>query len=327
MSPLGSTRPRGVLVATAALGLALVAPGLSTPAGAAPGEDRTSRAAPRTIDLPDGFQPEGIATGRGGVGYVGSLDDGRIYSFDLATGRRVSVTEGPGTASVGLALDRRSDRLYVAGGDAGTARVVDTRTGRTIADYTLAEGEAFINDVILTRKAAWFTNSASPEVYRVPIGVRGKAPAERLVRVFDLRGDWAQPEGFGANGITRTPDGKALLVVNSTDGTLFRVGVKGRRAGVARQVDLGGQSLTNGDGMLQRGRTLYVVRNRSNVVVELRLDPRGLSGRKVGALRIATFDVPTTLAAARGNLYLPNARFGTDPTPRTPYTVSVVERR
>ena len=98
-------------------------------------------------------------------------------------------------------------------------------------------------------------------------------------------------------------------------------------AGFAVEADLGGQSLTNGDGMLLRNRKLYVVRNRLNVVVELKLDKRGLSGRKVDVKRSKTFDVPTTIAAKRGRLYLPNARFGTEPTPETSYTVSVLKKR
>ena len=46
------------------------------------------------------------------------------------------------------------------------------------------------------------------------------------------------------------------------------------------------------------------------------LDRRGTTGRVVRTLTAAdlpagaTFDVPTTVAAYRGSLYLPNARFG-----------------
>ena len=40
------------------------------------------------IDLPDGFQPEGITIGPGGTGYVGSLADGDVFVFDVRTGER-----------------------------------------------------------------------------------------------------------------------------------------------------------------------------------------------------------------------------------------------
>jgi len=36
--------------------------------------------------------------------------------------------------------------------------------------------------------------------------------------------------------------------------------------------------------------------------------------------------VPTTVAAFRDRLYLPNARFTTPPTPTTPYSVVAIDR-
>ncbi len=325
MTLLGSRRPqtRTSLAALAAAGLALTATVAVSPAADAIAQKPASP----TIALPDGFQPEGIAIGKGPTAYVGSLADGDLYAFDVRSGKGSVISEGPGTSSVGLKVDTKRDRLYVAGGGTGTARVVDVASGEIVADYPLTDGPAFINDVVLTKKAAYFTNSAAPEVYRVPITKNGQLPDADSIRTLELRGDFEQPDGFGANGITRTPDRKALLVVNSADGTLFRVAIKGKRAGSARLVDLGGQSLSNGDGMLQRNRTLYVVRNRLNKVVELRLDKAGLSGRKVGVQRSAGFDVPTTIASRGGRLYLPNARFGTEPTPDTTYTVSVLKKR
>src|SRR5688572_11937855 len=96
-----------------------------------PGVAAASPAFPTTIDLPNGFQPEGIAIGPGPVAYFGSLADGRIYRADLRTGRGRVISEGPGTPSVGLKTDEKG-RLYVAGGAAGNARVIDTRTGEVL---------------------------------------------------------------------------------------------------------------------------------------------------------------------------------------------------
>ena len=45
--------------------------------------------------------------------------------------------------------------------------------------------------------------------------------------------------------------------------------------GEATEVDLGGASLTNGDGILLDGRTLYVVRNRLNQIAVVELDETG----------------------------------------------------
>lgn len=41
---------------------------------------------PDTIALPAGFQPEGIASGRGSTFYAGSLANGAIIKGDLRTG-------------------------------------------------------------------------------------------------------------------------------------------------------------------------------------------------------------------------------------------------
>jgi sugar lactone lactonase YvrE len=276
---------------------------------------------PARIELPDAFLPEGIAI-RGTTAYFGSRADGDIYAASLVTGRGRVISQGTGTPSVGLKVDHRK-RLFVSGGPAGDARVVDTRTGRILRSYQLATGTTFINDVVLTKRVAWFTDSQNAVLYGLPLGPRGKLPHPSRVIRLPLGGDWVQATGFNANGITQTPDGRALLVVNSGSGLLFRVNP---RTGVARQVDLGGALLTNGDGMLLLGRTLYVVQNRLNQVAVVRLDRSGRSGVVTGALESLDFDVPTTVAAFGRWLYLPNARFTTPPTPQTPYWVTRISR-
>src|SRR5262245_38619752 len=57
---------------------------------------------PRRFDLPPGFQPEGIAIGGGPTAWFGSRVDGDIYRVDLRTGRGKVVSQGPGTATVGV---------------------------------------------------------------------------------------------------------------------------------------------------------------------------------------------------------------------------------
>lgn len=299
------------------------------PPGAALSDTATSpgtRPFPARIALPDGFQPEGIAIGDGPTAWLGSLADGDVYEVSLRTGRGTVISEGPGTPSVGMKVDRRG-RLFVAGGPSGTARVIDTDDGAVLADVALTTGTAFVNDVVLTRRAAWFTDSSQPQLYRLSAPRRGTAPT---ATTLPLTGEWVQGTGFGANGIETTPTGRGLLVVNSTSGLLYRVDTT---TGAATEVDLGGASLTMGDGMLRDGRILYVVRNRANEVAVLRLSRDGLRGRLVRTITAAdldpstSFDVPTTLARFGSALYLPNARFGTTPTPATDYWVTKVVAR
>jgi sugar lactone lactonase YvrE len=304
--------PRKLVLALAAvLATAVLAP---PPAAA--------KAFPDRLELPDGFMPEGIAIGPGPTAWFGSRADGDIYEVNLRTGAGKTISQGPGTPSVGMKSDRRG-RLFVAGGTAGDARVVNTRTGALLASYELTDATSFINDVVLTRRAAWFTDSSQPQLYAVPLRRNGRPGDPEDVVTLPLSGGWVQGEGFAANGITETPDRKALLVVHSTRGELHRVDP---RTGVTRRVDLGGTSLVNGDGMLLEGRTLYVVQNRLNQIAVLRVDRAGRSGRLVDVITDPDFDVPTTVASFGRWLYLPNGRFTTPPAPDTPYWVTRVDR-
>ena len=137
---------------------------------------------PDTIRLPDGWQPEGIATGRGTSLYVGSIPTGAIWKGDARTGRGDVLVEGqPGRAAIGIKVDRRN-RLFVAGGPTGMAFVYDARTGEDLASYRLTpEGTAatFVNDVVVTGKGAFFTDSLNQQLYVVPFGRGGRPMARR----------------------------------------------------------------------------------------------------------------------------------------------------
>jgi sugar lactone lactonase YvrE len=296
-----------VSLLTVALGLTVCTSAPASGRVAAP-----ERPFPAHIDLPDGFQPEGIAIGPGATAWLGSLADGDIYRVSLRTGEGSVVVPGTGTPAVGLKRDG-SGRLYVAGGPSGTARVIDTGSG-AVTSYAL--GGAFVNDVVLTRKAAWFTDSGVPRLYRLDRG-EGGAPAATATPVT-LTGEWVQGTGFGANGIATAPGGKALLVVNSETGKLYRV----ETTGVATEVDT--VSLKSGDGLLRHGRLLYVVRNQEDTVVVLRLDRTGLDAEQVRTITSDDFDVPTTLARFGTHLYLPNARFGTSSPTTADYWITKV---
>ena len=171
-----TTRSRLRLLAAALLSVAL---SLTL---VAPAEAKKRSSYPDEIALPNGFLPEGITIGKRPIAYLGSLADGDIYAADLRTGKGKVIVQGPGTPSVGLKIDRKRRTLYVAGGPTGTARVIDLRTANATSN-TLTHRPSFINDVVLTKRAAWFTNSLQPELYRLsrrPAGDRGHhASAER----------------------------------------------------------------------------------------------------------------------------------------------------
>src|SRR5437868_3620470 len=81
---------------------------------------------PTRIDLPGGWAPEGITSGRGLTAYVGSLSTGAIAQVDLRTGSVFTLAAGaPGRVSVGLDYEARTNRLWVAGGPTSEVRVYD----------------------------------------------------------------------------------------------------------------------------------------------------------------------------------------------------------
>jgi sugar lactone lactonase YvrE len=278
--------------------LALAAAALAAPVALA------ASAWPETIPLPDGFAPEGIAVGNGHTFYVGSIPTGAVYAGDLRTGEGGILVPGEaGRAATGLKHDR--GRLWVSGAGTGKAFVYDASDGTLLREYQLATPPGtFVNDVVVTREAAWFTDSQRPVLYRVALGPNGEPGA---LSVVPLGGDYAHVPGFNLNGIDATPDGGTLLAVQSATGLLFRISP----AGDAETVDLGGYVLQNGDGILLHGRTLSVVQNRLNRIAVFRLAPDLLSGTLVDTVLDADFDVPTTIARFGSELYAVNARFGT----------------
>jgi sugar lactone lactonase YvrE len=278
---------------------------------------------PETIPLPNGFQPEGIASGRGTDFYTGSLANGAIYKGDVRTGAGAILVPGqPGRISVGLKFDSRSGYLFVAGGATGVASVFDTATGLLVAAYPLAASPSFINDVVVTREAAYFTNSLSAELYRLPLSGSGALPNPSAVQTLPLGGEWQQVAGFNANGIAATPNGKTLILVNSTVGALYRVDPD---SGDATQIALD-YSVTAGDGILLDGKTLYVVRNRLNLIAVIGLSADYASGSLVREITSTLFRVPTTISEFGSRLYAVNARFGTPPGPNVDYDMVQVSK-
>jgi hypothetical protein len=273
---------------------------------------------PDEIALPDGFRPEGIAAGKGASVYVGSIPTGRVLEIDTRTGTpREAVPARAQHAAIGLKYDRGANRLFVSGGPTGKAFVYDANDGAELAAFQLtAPGEpTFINDVVLTREAAYFTDSRQPVIYAVERDLSGVAPIA-LTR-FPMT-----PGENNLNGIEAAPNGRVLLAVQSSEGVLWRIDPA---TGSHAAVDLHGAELTDGDGLLLLGKhTLLVVQNRSNQIAVVKLDSDFRSGRVVRTITHPRFDVPTTVARKRGSLYLPNARFTTPPMPDTKYWVTRV---
>jgi sugar lactone lactonase YvrE len=275
---------------------------------------------PHRIDLPDGFQPEGITTGRGPTVYAGSLANGAIWQGDVRTGTGAVVIPGAdGRVAVGLGYERRADRLWVAGGRTGTVTVYDASRRTALMTYVVADA-GFLNDVAVTRRAVYVTDSMRQHLVVIPLGRHGALPTQADVTTLPLTGDFQLvPDAFNANGIVAARGGRWLVIVQSVTSTLFRVDP---RTGATRAIELSGGSLSGGDGLELRGRTLYVVRGQPNAVVPVRLGARLLTGDVQPAITDPDLDVPTTATFAAGRLWAVNARFGTPPGPDVDYWIT-----
>ena len=274
----------------------------------------------RVIVLPGASSTEGIARGAGTTFYATDLFAGDVFRGDLATGAvERFVDNPPGRVAVGLKADLPHGLLFVAGGPTGQAYVYDLDTGAPVATYQLTAGPAFINDVVVTRTGAWFTNSAAAELYFVPVSHKATGP----LRTLSLSRPAGDTSGqFNNNGIEATADGSSLLVAHSGQGA---INVVDPTTGASRT--LAGVVTPNVDGILLQGRTLWAVQNFSNQISTFRLNGDLSSGSLTKVITSDAFQVPTTVARFGDRLAVVNAKFDTGVPPNaSQYEVVVVDR-
>ncbi|MEV8504768.1 superoxide dismutase [Actinoplanes sp. NPDC051475] len=316
----------GAALGTGAL---LGSTGIAAPA---PARDRTGW--PTTLQLPDGFHPQSIAIGALPYAYFGSLLGGALYRVCLATGAGEVLYPGvnpgvfdPRYMAVGVQVDQRA-RLFVGGGWGRILKVHDAHDGALLRTYDVGTETTAASHIAVTPGAVWCTDGFNPVLFGLPLGSGGQLPSQQQVITRTLTGDWFQaPDGgVSATGITRTPDGSALLVVNvaADGGSLFRVDPA---TGIARRVDLP-LRLPTTIGVTVRGRTLYATQFDNVAVIEL--DDAGTRGTFAGYLEDERFDVPCAAQVYGDRLYVTNGRFTVEPTPQTPYNAVAIplsERR
>lgn len=273
------------------------------------------------IVLPGATSAEGIAAGRGVTFYAGDLFAGDIFRGNIRRGTAELFIDAPaGRQAVGMAADLRHDLLFVAGGFTGQAYVYDLRTGATVASYQFATPPAtVINDVTVTRRGAWFTDSAQAQLYFVPVSRAGVPGA---FRTLALSGPAADTSGeFNLNGIQATANGKTLIVAHSANGQLYTVDPRTGASAI-----IAGVSVPQVDGIVLQGRRLWAVQN-TNQVTRIRLQRHLRSGVVEKVITSELFQVPTTAALFGRRLAVVNAKFDTGIPPNADqYEVVVVDR-
>src|SRR5262249_19181816 len=287
------------------------------------------------VALPNDFPAEGFAIGNGTSFYVGSFaaqgNTGQILVGDLRTGKLAELVPPTGIQVTGMKLDYRSNLLFVCRATAGGAVVYDAGTGREVRAYQFAGAPTFINDVVLTQDAAYFTDSRQPRLYRIALGRRGEPSAD--FSVIALPADFEWPAGAGsynpninANGIAASADGKFLIVVHTGKGTLYRVETSTQHVDRIALTGGDGTEAGNGDGLMLYFDTLFMVKNRQNKVAVVQMSPDSLSGTIVRYLTEPfqsnpALRVPTTMGYIGNSLYVVSGALRGVP----PYYVSRLE--
>ncbi len=285
---------------------------LVTPAAAAP---------PTVIVLPGATSAEGIAAGEGSTFYAGDLLLGNIYRGDIEQGTAELFIDVPdGRQALGMKVNLEHDLLFVAGGTTGQAYVYNLRNRRTEAVFQLGTPEAsIVNDVTLTDEGAWFTDSAQPVLYFVPLDGYGDLGDPV---VLTLSGPAADVSGeFNLNGIAATEDGEWLIVAHTSNGELYRVDPDDGSSSL-----IAGVSVPSVDGIVLSGLNLWAVQNTENQISRIKLAADLTSGTVRDVITSDLFQTPSTAALFGHTLAVVNAKFDTGfPPTADEYEVVLVD--
>ena len=266
----------------------------------------------RDYDLPEaGVVLEGIGVDdEAGLVYVSATNrDGTVYRGKVGSGR-LEVWQGPraGDNGRGIDVDDRG-RVYVAGGPTAEVRVF-SRSGRLLAELPTGEAGSFLNDVWVGEDgAAYVTDSSLPRIWRVSHGRDGWRIT--LWRdVSDTVTYTAPLTDFDLGGITGTPDGRFLLTTQGTTGQLWRISLRSKRIS---EVPIAGDPVVTADGIVLKGRDLYVVQNFRRQVTTLRLGDGWRTATTADVVATPADRTFTTAKRVGGRLLLVDSKFGFTP--------------
>ena len=315
------------LFVTAVLMLPLMA--CSSPAPAPVPAPAPEPAAIGRYELPASVSfPEGIAhDASSGVFYTGGAQDGTLVRVNAETGA-VDVVAAAGVlvptdnstfpAVLGMELDDRK-RLWIAGGSTGNIWVVNSSDGAVVKKVTVpTAGKSLINDVAIVGNAGYFTDTFVPTLWRLAATVNTIGNLEPWL---DLNGTAiAYGEGANLNGITATPDGQTLIVVQMGMGLLFKIDVATKAVSA---IDTAGADLSGADGLVLDGNTLYVVRQTAVEIATVQLSDNMTRGTVTARFKDPMLAWPATAVKTGDELVVVNTQFNTrsDNSTTRPFTL------
>lgn len=284
-----------------------------------------------TFTLPPSVKfPEGIAFSTATqMFYTADAENGTVVEISRK-GDATRIVAGPGVvapvgtttfpAALGMKVDA-ANRLWIAGGRTGRMSVLDVKTGKLIRQVASPTAGSLINDVAIAGNAAYFTDTRNPTLWRL---------AAEGPRIGDLQ-PWISfadtpiqyDGGNNLNGITLTPDGQYLIVVQMDKGLLFRIEIASQ---AIRAINTTGIDLSGGDGLVMIGDVLYVVRQPAGEIVALQIQPDPLLAKVITRFRDPALAWPATAVAVENSLVVANSQFNARATKaaREPFSFAFV---
>jgi sugar lactone lactonase YvrE len=311
-----------------ALGLGLAIPTTTASAYQAERPSTYSLTGDPVVGTSGGSKFEGIGFDKpAGAFYVSEITGGEIHRGQVREADTRQWLGGDGTdgrfTARGVTVDD-AGRVYIAGGPnsiehAGAPDLwVYARDGRLLTALRTGLPNAFLNDVAIGPDgAAYFTNSNAPQVFRLAHqrgtwSVQIWADATRTI---------TPAPGINLNGIVVATDGRSLVVAQTNIGKLWRFDLG---SGAVSPIDIGDANLVDADGLVLRGRTLWVVRNFSRVLATLHLGPDARTARLISEQPTDPGRVFTTAKCAQGRLLLVDSKFD-EPVGLPPYQVVALD--
>ena len=294
------------------------------------GASAQTPAAVGKYDLPPEVTfPEGIAYDPASESiYTASAVTGTLVRVNLKT-RAAETVSAPGVlvpggqtttfpAVLGMKLDSQN-RLWIAGGRSGKIFIVDAQSGKVIKQLDVTDpSKSLVNDVALVGTTGYFTDTRVPTLWR--IAAKG-SEIGTLEPWLDFGGTALQyDDGANLNGITATPDGQSLIVVQMGKGLLYRIDLKTK---AVSPIDTGGADLSGADGLVLDGLTLYVIRQTAVEIATVQLSGDMTRATVSSRFKDPALAWPATAVKVGDQLLVVNTQFNTraDKKETVPFTV------
>jgi streptogramin lyase len=256
--------------------------------------------------------PEGIAVDAQGRLYLASALDGTVLRMG-PDGGSAQVILGPGKlvpmpseifpVALGVKLDALG-RLWILGGRTGQIFVLNPDSGVLLAKLAVPSQGITLNDGVILPGAAYITDTAQPFLWRVALDGAAIGQPEPWI---DFKGTvLAYGPGRNLNGIVADASGRFLIVIQMDKGLLFRIDTATK---AITSVEVGGGPITNGDGLVLDGQTLYLARQAEGEIVTLRMSTDFSSASVVSRFRDPALGWLGTAVKAGDRLLVVNSQF------------------